>query len=206
MFALPSGVHNPKSNATWGEALKVLRHDHKLHQLLAANLAIGLVFMQVTSAFALYVMQLGFSTAVYGALISINGLMVVLVELPLTTITRRFPAQRVIALGYLVNGMGFALNYFAHNILGLVACVIIFTLGEMLIMPMASAYIANLAPAHMRGRYLGVSGLTWSLALIIGPGPGNEIIHAQRNVVLAVVRCSERGGCGDHPHNRQAPV
>ena len=187
MFALPSGVHNPKSNATWGEALKVLRHDHKLHQLLEANLAIGLVFMQVTSAFALYVMQLGFSTAVYGALISINGLMVVLVELPLTTITRRFPAQRVIALGYLVNGMGFALNYFAHTIPTLVACVIIFTLGEMLIMPMASAYIANLAPAHMRGRYMGVSGLTWSLALIIGPGLGMKLFT--NNATLYWVSC-----------------
>jgi MFS family permease len=59
VFALPRGQHNPQTNASWSEALKVLRHDRKLHQLLAANLAIGLVFFQVASTYGLYVTQLG---------------------------------------------------------------------------------------------------------------------------------------------------
>ena len=175
LFALPGGTHNPETNASWSEAWNVLRYDRKLHQMLAANLAIGLVFFQVLSTFGLYVTQLGFSAATYGVLISLNGALIVLVELPLTTITRRFPARRVMAAGYLVIGAGFALNYFAHSVTALAACVIIFTLGEMITMPMASAYIANLAPAHMRGRYLGVSALTWSVGLIIGPGLGMKL-------------------------------
>ena len=175
LFALPGGVYNPQANASWGAALKVLRNDRKLHQLLAANFAIGLVFFQIASTFGLYVTQLGFSTAAYGVLVSLNGALVVLAELPLTTITRRFPARRVMAVGYLVIGAGFAMNYFAHSITGLAICMAIFTFGEMLTMPMVSAYVANLAPADMRGRYLGVSGLTWSLALILGPGLGMKL-------------------------------
>jgi MFS family permease len=173
--ALPQGTRNGPANAGWSEAWQVLRHDRKLHQLLAANFAIGLVFFQIASTFGLYVTQLGFSAATYGVLVSLNGALVVLVELPLTTITRRFPARRVMAAGYVIIGAGFALNHFARTVPALAACMIIFTLGEMVTMPMVSAYVANLAPAHMRGRYLGVSSLTWSVALILGPGLGMKL-------------------------------
>jgi MFS family permease len=179
---VPNATYNWQANASWSEAWKIFRHDRKLHQLLAANLAIGFVFFQIASTYGLYVTQLGFSAATYGVLVSLNGAMVVLVELPLTTITRRFPPARIIALGYLVIGAGFALNCFAHTVPMLALCMIIFTFGEMLTMPMASAYIANLAPAHMRGRYLGVSALTWSLALIVGPGLGMKLFTCNPNL------------------------
>ncbi len=175
LFALPRGVYNPQANASWSAALKVLRRDQKLHQLLLANFAIGLIFFQIASTFGLYVTKLGFSTATYGVLVSLNGALVVLAELPLTTITRRFPARRVMAVGYLIIGAGFGMNYFAHSVTALAVCMGIFTFGEMVTMPMVSAYVANLAPADMRGRYLGVSGLTWSLALVLGPGLGMKL-------------------------------
>jgi MFS family permease len=99
-----------------------------------------------------------------------NGVLVVLCELPLTTITQRFPARRVMALGYLLIGSGFALNAFAHTLPLFVLVMLIFTFGEMTTMPVASAYIADLAPPHVRGRYMGMLSFTWALALVIGPG------------------------------------
>jgi len=185
LLALPRGVHGRPNNAGWGEALQILRRDRQLHQMLAANLAIGLVFCQMVSTFGLYVTRLGFPATVYGILISLNGALVVCFELPLTTITRRFPARRVMALGYLIIATGFALNFFAHTIPALAGGMILFTLGEMVTMPMASAYIANLAPANLRGRYLGVSGLTWSAALIIGPGAGMRLLTFSPAVYFA---------------------
>ena len=175
VLALPQGVRSPQNHTGWAEALKVARRDHRLHRLVAANLAIGLVFFQVASTLGLYVTHLGFSPVIYGALVSLNGALVVFCELPLTTFTRRFPARRVMALGYLVIGIGFALNAFAHSVPALVMCMTIFTLGEMITMPMASAYLAELAPAHMRGRYMGMSGLTWSMGFIIGPIVGMRL-------------------------------
>ena len=116
------------------------------------------------------------TAATYGVLISLNGALIVFCELPLTTLTRRFATRNVMAVGYVIIAFGFALNYFAHSLVALTACMILFTLGEMVTMPMASAYIANLAPANLRGRYLGVSGLTWSVALIFGPGLGMQLL------------------------------
>jgi MFS family permease len=178
LLALPRGTTAPQNNASWGEALRVLRGDHKLHQLLLANFSIALVFFQLASTFGLHVTHLGFSPAVYGALISMNGAMIVCCELPLTRLTRRFPARRVMAAGYFLCALGFALNGFAHSVPGLVLCMLVFTIGEMITMPTAAAYLAELAPPEMRGRYMGVSGLTWALALIIGPAGGMKLFAA----------------------------
>ena len=177
-FALPRGGRGEQANASWGEALRVLRRNRKLHQLLLANFAIGLLFFQMASTFGLHVIHLGFSAATYGSIVSLNGALVVFFELPLTTVTRRFPMRRVMAAGYLVCGLGYALNFFAHTVPALVGCMILFTLGEMVMMPMSSAYLANLAPPDMRGRYMGVSGLTWGLALIIGPAAGMKLFES----------------------------
>lgn len=178
LFALPRIVHSHKKNASWSTALGVLRRDRKLHQLLLANLAIGIVFCQTVSTFGLYVIHQGFSAATYGAIISMNGIMVVLMELPLTTVTRKFPPRRVMAVGYALVGLGFGLNGLAHTVPALLACMVVFTLGEMITMPTAIAYLANLAPPDMRGRYMGMSGLTWSTALILAPVTGMKIFTA----------------------------
>jgi MFS family permease len=178
LLALPRGVHNPQNNASWGEALRVLRHDRRLHQLLLANFAIGLVFFQLGSVFGLHVTGLGFSPAAYGAIVSFNGALIVFCELPLTRLTRKFPARRVMAAGYLLCATGFSLNAFAHTIPAMLLCMVIFTAGEMITMPTAVAYLAELAPPHMRGRYMGFSGLTWAAALIIGPAGGLRLFAA----------------------------
>lgn len=175
-FTLRANTHHRSSETGWREALSVLRRDRSLHQLLLANLAIAFVFMQIFSTFGLHVTRLGFSAAVYGAIISLNGVLIVFCELPLTTITRRYPARRVLAVGYLLIGTGFALNAFAHTIAALAGCMILFTLGEMVTMPVSAAYVSNLAPPHLRGRYMGVSGLAWSLALIVGPVIGMKTL------------------------------
>jgi len=176
LLALPRVIERSvNGHAKWREVLIVLRGDKRFQQLLLANFAVSLVFMQMASTFGLFVTGLGFSASTYGLIISLNGALIVLFELPLTTFTRRFPARKVMALGYALIGGGFALNYFAHSVPALVACMAVITLGEMLSLPMASAYIADLAPPHMRGRYMGVNGMTWALALIVGPAGGMKL-------------------------------
>jgi MFS family permease len=176
-FALPHGVRSQQADSKWADALQVLRRDRKFHQVLAASFAIALVFFQISSTYGLFVTQLGFSAATYGAIISLNGVLVVFCELPISTITRRFPARRVIGLGYALVGTGFALNAFAHTRPALILAMIVVTLGEMLTIPVSAAYVADLAPAPMRGRYLGAFGLTWALGLTVGPRLGMALFQ-----------------------------
>ncbi len=171
-FALPHGVRSSQKEAGWGPALREMKKDRVFRQLLWASLVIAPTFFQLSSTYGLHVTKLGFSAATYGALISFNGLLVVCLELPLTYYTRRFPTRSCIAVGYLLIGSGFGLNAFATTLPWMVAAMTIITLGEICTMPIQSAFIANLAPAGMRGRYMGALGCTWSLALVFGPGAG----------------------------------
>jgi MFS family permease len=175
LAALPRGRPIPRVEGGWSDDVKALARDGKFLRVLCAAFFIALVFQQVGSTFSLHVTSLGFPATTYGLILSLNGVLVVCCELPLTTLTRRFPARVVMAAGYLLIGAGFSLNALAHSALGLVACVVIFTFGEMAAMPVSSAYVAELAPAHLRGRYMGAYALTWSAALIFAPQMGMRI-------------------------------
>ncbi len=178
LFVLPETARPQANNSSTENAFRVLLKDRRLHRVLFSSFGIALVFFQMISTYGLAVVHLGFSPAAYGALISLNGALIVLVELPLTTVTRRFPARSMMALGFCLAGLGFALNAFAATIPALAACVVVFTLGEMCAMPVASAYVAELAPAHLRGRYMGTYGLTWTLAQVLGPAMGMRLFAA----------------------------
>lgn len=173
--ALPHGIRAATQNQGWKPALRIMSHDKAFLRVLAASVCVSLVFMQMGSTFSLHVTNLGFSATTYGALISLNGVLVVLCELPITRITQRFSPTRVMALGYTLVGTGFALNAFVNKLPAMVLVVCIFTLGEMISTPVSGGYVADLAPQQFRGRYTGAVGLTSALALACGPGVGMTI-------------------------------
>ena len=175
--ALPHGLRAAKTEQGWGRALKVISRDKSFLRVLAASFTVSLVFMQMSSSFSLHVTSLGFSPTNYGELISLNGVMVVFCELPLTTITQRFPPRRIMALGYILTGAGFAMNAFARTLPMMAMSVLVFTLGEIISVPVSAAYVADLAPAQFRGRYSGAVGLTNAIALVLGPNLGMRLFE-----------------------------
>jgi MFS family permease len=174
---LPKGIRSERKEAGWAEAAAVMRRDRKFQRLLLSSLLIGFVFFQMVSTFGLHVTTLGFSLATYGLIISFNGLMVVLFELPLTMVSQKFGFERTMIVGYALTGIGFGGNAFVTTIPGIIACLLVWSVGEMLTMPVAVAQIADLAPAHMRGRYMGAFGFTWATALMLGPLIGTTLFR-----------------------------
>jgi MFS family permease len=171
-FALPSGARGAPAHSAWRETLRVLGSDKRLQQVLVAWLLSGLVFMQIFSTMSLEITGSGFSTEVYGLVVSFNGALVVLFELPLTVLTRRHPPRCVMALGYLLIGVGFASNALPRTMSLLFLTMTVLTFGEMICMPVAAAYVAELAPPHQRGLYMGTLGLVGGLTFLCGPSLG----------------------------------
>ena len=60
----------------------------------------------------------------------------------------------------------------ANSFVGFWLSMVIMTMGELILVPTATTYVANRAPADMRGRYMSLYGLTWSIARGIGPAYG----------------------------------
>lgn len=171
-MTLPHGLRSQPGDCRWTTALRAVGRDRRFLQLVVATFLVALVFFQMSSTYGLQVTTLGFSTTVYGLLISLNGVLVVLLELPVSAVAQRFPVRRVMATGYVLIGLGFAVNAWAVGIPWLLVAIIVFTLGEMICMPVSFAYLADLAPESMRGRYMGMFGYTWSVALLSGPSLG----------------------------------
>jgi hypothetical protein len=53
--------------------------------------------------------------------------------------------------------------------------VAVWSFGEMFGSPSSAAFIADRAPAHLRGRYQSSLGITYSLAFTIGPVGGTAL-------------------------------
>ena len=176
LFAFPRVAHPAPGRNGWATVGGAVFGDRALQCMLIAAFAVSCIFFQVSSSFGLHVRHLGFSAETYGALVSLNGVLIVLFELPLTTVTRRFGPTRVIATGYVVAGVGLSLILLAHSTVLLAGCIAVFTLGEMISMPVASAFVADLAPPAVRGRYMGVYGLTWTLGILVGPAVGMQLL------------------------------
>jgi MFS family permease len=174
LAALPEGVRVRRREEERG-ATRAILADRTFLLFLVASVAGAFVYFQSASTFPLHVLAHGHSKAVYGALISLNGLVIVFAELPLTAITQRLPARPVMAAGSALVGIGFGLTAIAAGVPALAATVLIWTVGEIVFAPVASAYVADLSPERLRGRYSGAWSLTWGLGLILGPSLGTLI-------------------------------
>jgi MFS family permease len=175
LLFLPQGVRSQRHEEAPGELVRAIRADRRFQLFLVASLLTAFVYFQAQGALPLHVVDQGFSFATFGALISLNGLVVVLLELPIAVVAQRYPRRPVIALGSALTGLGFALTAWATDVPLLALTVFIWTIGEIVSAPSSQAYVADLAPPHLRGRYQGAWGLTFGLGLILAPVLGTAV-------------------------------
>jgi MFS family permease len=172
MTALPRGVRQATPSGQQRNWLTTALTDRRFVRFLVALLAITTVTVQMDSTLALHILGAGHSASTYGLLISVNGALIVMFEVSLTVITQRVPERTAMAVGYLMIAVGFALTAVTMSTLGLGMTIALWTFGEMISSPVAGGYVAKLAPAHLRGRYMGLVTAIWALSLVLGPALG----------------------------------
>jgi MFS family permease len=177
LLALPHGSRTGKEEerAIGGGALAAILADTGFLLVLGAIFAGALVYAQAYSTFPLWVRDLGFEEKVYGFLQGMNGLLVALFELGVTAIAMRHPRTRMIALGVLLTGLGFGGFGLLRSGVGMAVAVAVWSFGEMFGSPSAAAFVADRAPAHLRGRYQSSLGITYGLAFTVGPVAGTAL-------------------------------
>jgi MFS family permease len=191
LAALPHGTRTRRHEETHlASARATILADRGFLLFLAAVLISGAVYSQNVATLPLHIRAAGFSASTYGLLQSLNGVIVVLFELPVISWTQRHDRFRVVALGELLIGLAFATLLFADTLPLLVAMIVLWTLGEMVESPVASAIVADRAPAHARGRYQSAFGSMFGIAWIVGPVLGTyaySVSHALPWVACGVL-------------------
>lgn len=105
----------------------------------------------------------------YGFLPTTNALMVVLFQIAVTRVTRRYAAAPVMALGALIYALGVGSIALGNGFWSFWLSFVVITIGELILMPTTSTYVANRAPANVRGRYMSLYMLTGSVGVGLGP-------------------------------------
>ncbi|MEU4216050.1 MFS transporter [Actinoplanes sp. NPDC026623] len=170
--------------ARGGPGLGTIFRDRVFMTFVALNFFLVLVIMQHLSTMPIAMSADGLSPATFGWVIAINGLMIVAGQLFIPRLIEGHGRSRVLALSTLIIGVGFGLNAFAGTAALYALSVVIWTVGEMLQSPSNSALIAELSPAHLRGRYQGVNSLSWSGGAALAPIVGGFVQEHLGDLVL----------------------
>jgi|YelNatPaOPRAMG01_1025707.scaffolds.fasta_scaffold46516_2 MFS family permease len=154
-----------------------LRNDHRFLVFCVFSLILWIVVAQMSSTFSVFsTSEVKVSVVEIGYLYAINGLIVVLAQLPVARYISRFNMSTIIALGALVYSIGYFLVGFAFGFLFLAFCMVIITLGEIITSPSSMNLVANMSPENERGLYMGFFGLFTSFGWSLGPFIGGVSI------------------------------
>ncbi|MFD0148811.1 MFS transporter [Streptomyces sp. NPDC055721] len=137
----------------------------RLALLLLPLFGIQLFVYSLTEvALPLAVRDSGLSPAVYGAMAAVNAVLVVGLQPFATARLAKLPQLAVQSAGSVLIAAGVALTGLADGIAGYTVSVVVWSLGEVVVAGIAAGVVANLAPAHARGRYQGAFSWTWGVA------------------------------------------
>ncbi len=120
----------------------------------------------------------------YGFLMSANATLVVLLQFWITSKVRKRPPMRVLALGVGFYLVGFSMYGLVSGFILFLAAMLLITIGEMIVLPVAQALAAQFAPEQMRGRYMAFFGFSWVLPSVIGPGLSGMILDGPQPRLL----------------------
>ena len=149
--------------------LVVLR-DRVFMLFIGACILMVLVYMNMNTTLGVYLRDVhAIPEAGYGLILSLNALMVVLFQFPITRRIEGRPPMLMMALGTFLYAIGFAMYGFVSAYSMFLLAMVIITVGEMLVAPVSQALTASMAPEDMRGRYMAVFGFSWGIPFAVGP-------------------------------------
>ena len=143
------------------------------------SLLLFIVMGQMVSTLSIFTVdRVGFSTAQYGLLLTLNGLIVIFFQYPMTLALKRLAKFRALILGSLLYGFGYlSLGWITQFEWALGAMAII-TAGEIIHAPVTLSVIGELSPPDQRGRYMGLFGLSQTIGMSMGPLVGGILLDA----------------------------
>ena len=106
----------------------------------------------------------GLPENLYGWIPTANALMCVFLQYPVTSVTRRYTPLPVVAVGMGIYAIGAGSVAAMSTFPGFLLSMVILTFGELIVVPVASKFVADLAPPDLRGRYMSVYWLGWAFS------------------------------------------
>ncbi|GGT55148.1 MDR family MFS transporter [Streptomyces purpureus] len=167
----PDGTAGPLSARKPDEeiGLRDVLRDGRFMGVVGLSFLIALIFQQGYVGLPVAMGADGFSSSDYGIAIAVNGVLIVALQIPVTRFIQYRDPRKLLIVSAVVAGYGFGLTAFADSIAVYALTVCVWTLAEIVNSPVQSGLVVLLSPVHGRGRYQGVSTMSWAVAALVAP-------------------------------------
>jgi MFS family permease len=184
-FLIPSrGDHAPEGPPERG-SFAVIRRDRSFLLFLVSGGLSYLVYVAYETVLPIsLVASHGLRPAEWGFLIVLNPLCVTLFQLRLTRRVAHVAPGVKLAVAMGLMGFPFLLLSVSDAVPVIAVILVVFVIGEMLWVPTSQAVVAALAPADIRGAYMGAFGSTSAFGFALGPLVGLQIRHAYGDTAM----------------------
>ncbi len=172
-----------------GESVKKLEKpaykDYRYIYFLIAMTPVVMVFFQHMSTMPIFIVEeLGFSRFTFGVLVSVNTVMIILIELPINNWMKHWEDWKLLFIGAILTGIGFGMMAYIENISPIIISIVIWTFGEMVFFPSASSLVAEMAPQGKRGEYMGLLQMMFSFCFTVAPWLGTTVYEIYGSEIL----------------------
>ncbi len=160
-------------------SMLAIANDRPFLVFVVISILLFIAMGQMVSTLSIFTVDmLEFSRPQFGLLLTLNGLIVVFFQYPMTVALRRIAKFRALILGSLLYVFGYlSLGWITQFGWALVAMAVI-TGGEIIHAPVSLSVIGELSPADKRGQYMGLFGLSQTVGIAVGPLIGGVLIDA----------------------------
>ncbi|HWO69051.1 MAG TPA: MFS transporter, partial [Umezawaea sp.] len=157
------------ADAPTGEGFGAVLRDRTFVWFVVAEFLVLTILYQSESGLPIAMGLDGFSPSTFGQVAAVNGILIAVVQLPLTRLYQRFPESGVLAGSSALIGIGYSVLLFGHSSWVYGASIVVWTLGEIGNTPTSFAIVARISPDHLRGRYQGLFQVAWTGSLVVAP-------------------------------------
>ncbi|WP_329196032.1 MDR family MFS transporter [Streptomyces sp. NBC_01435] len=149
--------------------LSTVLRDGRFMSVVGLSFVIALIFQQGYVGLPVAMGADGFSSSDFGTAVAVNGVLIVVLQIPVTRFIQHRDPRRLLLVSSLLAGYGFGLTAFAGSVAVYALTICVWTVAEIVNAPIQSSLVVRLSPARGRGRYQGMYTMSWSAAALIAP-------------------------------------
>lgn len=175
-----------------GTGFRAVARDRLFLTVIAANIVLVVVghtlFSNILPPFLKAHTPVG--PAEIGIIVLVNTSLIVIAQIPAVRVVARMRRTHAFALTsalFAVSLLAVLPATLIHSALAatslLVGVAIVFALGEIAHILVLGPLVADMAPAHLLGRYLSLYSLTFTLSLAIGPAIGGLLLQSSPDAI-----------------------
>jgi predicted MFS family arabinose efflux permease len=145
-------------------------------QFLVLSLFLAMIYNQKQCTLPLSMAAHHIPPHTFGLILSLNGILVIIAQPTVSRLAQRLKVETQFLIAALLVGLGFGANVLASQPWMYATTLVVWTAGEILLVPQASAFLVSHAPTGRIGAYQASYNFTWNLGLVLGAPVGDTVL------------------------------